>query len=36
LEIAGHIRRNLERLPAKDRECFYETVESLIEISRKL
>ena len=36
LEIAGHIRRNLERLPAKDRESFYETVESLIEISSRL
>lgn len=36
MEIARHIRNNLERLPAEDRERFYRTVESLIDISRRL
>ena len=35
MEIAGHIRKNLERLPAEDRERFYQTVEFLMDISRK-
>ena len=36
MEIAGHIRKNMEILPAEDRERFYWAVESLIDISRKL
>jgi len=36
MEIAVHIRKNLERLPAEDRERFYRAIESLIDISRKL
>lgn len=36
MEIAGHIRKNLQRLPEEHRERFYRTVESLIDISREL
>ena len=36
MEIADHIRKNLERLPPEDRKRFYRTVESLIDIGRKL
>jgi DNA-binding MarR family transcriptional regulator len=35
MEVAGHIRKNLGRLPAEDRGRFYRTVESLVDISRK-
>jgi DNA-binding MarR family transcriptional regulator len=36
MQIAGHIKKNLERLPAEVRERFYRAVESLIDISNKL
>ena len=36
MEIAGHIRKNLERLSAADLQRFYRTVESLVDLSRKL
>ena len=36
MEIGGHIKEKLERLPAEERERFYRTVESLMDISRKL
>ena len=36
LEIADHIKRNLERLPAEDRKRFYRAAETLINISQKI
>lgn len=36
MEIADHIKKNLERLPAEDRKRFYRAVEALMDISRKL
>ena len=36
MEIAGHIKNNLERLPVEDRKRFYRAVEALMDISRKL
>lgn len=36
MEIADHIKRNLERLAPEDRKRFYLAVEALIDISRKI
>jgi DNA-binding MarR family transcriptional regulator len=36
MEIASYIKNKLERLPVKDRERFYRTVEALADISLKL
>jgi DNA-binding MarR family transcriptional regulator len=36
MEIASYIKNNLERLPSKDLERFYQAVEALTDISQKL
>jgi DNA-binding MarR family transcriptional regulator len=36
MEIAGYIKKNLEKLPVEDRKRFYGAAEALIDISHKL
>lgn len=36
MEIADHIKSNLEKLPAEDRKRFFRAVEALIDISQRL
>jgi DNA-binding MarR family transcriptional regulator len=36
MEMASYIKKNLEKLPARDHEQFYKTVTTLININRKL